>query len=231
MKKGVALLAISLLSVFYVARSVPAGDDVVVPVQRALNATLVYSNLQLNDLGLSSGAFNLAVKGWQKLKTKGEVDKDIIAICDFTQSSVNKRLYIIDMNTGRLLFNTLVAHGKNTGEEFARYFSNQPSSNKSSLGFYKTGSTYQGEHGLSLKLEGEEPGFNNNAEGRAIVMHGADYVNSDFISQWGRLGRSFGCPAIPMELRDPIINTLKDGCCLFVYYPDKSYLAGSKLLN
>ncbi len=191
----------------------------------------VYTKLHLQELGLSTTAFNLAVKGWEKLRTQGEVSKNLISICDFTQSSKNKRLYIIDMGTGQLLFNTLVAHGKNTGEEFAQSFSNENSSNKSSLGFYVTKETYQGQHGLSLKLTGEEPGFNDHAEERSIVMHGADYVCESFIAQCGRLGRSFGCPSVPVEMRDKIINTIKDGTCLFVYYPDSKYLTASKLLQ
>ena len=191
----------------------------------------VYSSLHLKELGLSASAFNLAVKGWEKLRANGEVSKNLISICDFTQSSKNKRLYIIDLASGKLLFNTLVAHGKNTGEEFAQSFSNQNASNKSSLGFYVTKETYQGQHGLSLKLAGEEPGFNDHAEERSIVMHGADYVCESFICQVGRLGRSFGCPSVPFELHNQIINTIKDGSCLFVYYPDAKYLHASKLLR
>lgn len=191
----------------------------------------VYSNLHLQELGLNVTAFNLAVKGWEKLRASGDVSKNLISICDFTQSSKNKRLYIIDLASGKLLFNTLVAHGKNTGEEFAQSFSNQNSSNKSSLGFYVTKDTYQGQHGLSLKLAGEEPGFNDHAEERSIVMHGADYVCESFICQAGRLGRSFGCPSVPFELHDKIINTIKGGSCLFVYYPDAKYLRTSKLLQ
>jgi hypothetical protein len=129
------------------------------------------------------------------------------------------------------LFNTLVAHGRNTGEEFAKFFSNEPSSYKSSLGFYSTKNTYNGQHGLSLTLAGQEPGYNSNAESRAIVMHGADYVCNQFACTNGRLGRSLGCPAVSYELSMPIINTIKNGSCLFVYYPDSKYLASSKLLN
>lgn len=191
----------------------------------------VYTKLHLQELGLSATAFNLTVKGWEKLRKRGEVSKNLISICDFTQSSKNKRLYIIDMGTEQLLFNTLVAHGRNTGEEFAQSFSNENSSNKSSLGFYVTKETYEGQHGLSLKLTGEEPGFNDHAEERSIVMHGADYVCESFIAQCGRLGRSFGCPSVPVEMRDKIINAIKDGTCLFVYYPDTKYLTASKLLQ
>ena len=135
------------------------------------------------------------------------------------------------MLNGTLLFNTLVAHGKNTGEEFARSFSNEPESHKSSLGFYTTKDTYQGEHGLSLKLEGKEPGFNDKAEARSIVMHGAGYVCDNFICQFGRLGRSFGCPSVPYGEHEQIINAIKGGSCLFIYYPDKKYLTASRLVK
>ena len=191
----------------------------------------VYSILHLKDLGLNEKAFQLALKGWARLKVTGSVSKDIISICDFTQSSNNKRLYIIDLATGTLLFNTLVAHGKNTGEEFARYFSNKPSSLQTSLGFYLTKESYTGSHGLGLKLMGLEPGFNDRAEERAIVMHGASYVCNGFIDQYGRLGKSWGCPAVPFEVHEQIINTIKDGTCLFIYYPDKTYLSASKLIK
>lgn len=191
----------------------------------------VYSDLRLKELGLNENAFKMALKGWAKLKEKGQVNRDIISICDFTQSSNNKRLYIIDLASGTMLFNTLVAHGKNTGDEIARYFSNSPSSLQSSLGFYLTKETFEGTHGLGLKLAGIEPGFNDRAEERAIVMHGASYVCNEFINQYGRLGKSWGCPAVPFELHEQIINTIKDGTCLFIYYPDKAYLAASKLLK
>lgn len=195
------------------------------------NYTNIYASLHLNSLGLNQKAFQLALKGWSKLKARGKVSKDIISICDFTQSSNQKRLYIIDLSTGALLFNTLVAHGKNTGDEFARYFSNKPSSLASSLGFYITKQTYEGSHGLGLKLTGMEPGFNDRAEERDIVMHGAWYVCDKFVNQYGKLGKSWGCPAVPVELHEQIINTIKDGTTLFIYYPDKGYLAASQLLK
>jgi len=197
----------------------------------AVNYKAMYSNLNLSALGLSEPAFMFAIKGWTKLKNIGVVQKDILAVGDFTQSSSNNRFYIIDLRAGKLLFQTLVAHGRNTGEEFARSFSNTASSYQSSLGFYVTGETYQGKHGLSLKLLGQEPGFNDHAEDRAIVLHGADYVHPEFAAQNGRLGRSLGCPAVPQELVAPIVQCIKDGACLFIYYPEKSYLQKSVLLK
>lgn len=222
------------LVVFLMASSGPYTTDATAdnakPVP-ANSAELLYAKLDLKDLGLSQPAFMLAIKGYKKMKANGAVTKDIISICDFSQSSNSKRLYILDLANGKVLFNTLVAHGRNTGEEFAKYFSNEPSSYKSSLGFYSTKNTYVGQHGLSLTLAGQEPGYNSNAESRAIVMHGADYVCNKFACDNGRLGRSLGCPAVSYELSTPIINTIKDGSCLFVYYPDNKYLSASKMLN
>lgn len=194
-------------------------------------ALKIYDQLQLNKIGLDKNVFEKALRGFEKLYNQGKVTTEILSVCDFTKSSKEKRLFIIDLAKRELLFNTLVAHGKNTGEEFATKFSNEPSSYQSSLGFYVTGETYKGKHGLSLKLDGLEKGFNDNAEKRAIVMHGAEYVSENFISAQGRLGRSFGCPSVPVELHQSIINTLKGGSCLFIYYPDKNYLAKSHLIK
>ncbi|MEO6166007.1 MAG: murein L,D-transpeptidase catalytic domain family protein [Chitinophagales bacterium] len=197
----------------------------------AFNSSEIYYSLDLYNLGLSYEAFNLALQGMKKLQEAGRVAQcGIISIADMSQSSSKKRLYIIDLDQQQLLFQTYVAHGRNSGQEFAESFSNQPSSYKSSLGFYTTLDTYMGDHGLSLRLMGEEPGINNNAFDRAIVMHGADYANAEFIRENGRLGRSQGCPAIPANVCSHIVNVLKNGSCLFLYYPDKKYLATSQLL-
>lgn len=140
-----------------------------------------------------------------------------ISIIDFTKPSTDKRFYLLDLRERKLLYHTYVAHGKNSGENFARQFSNKEESLMSSLGFYKTGQTYYGKHGYSLKLLGLEEGVNDLAEKRAIVIHGADYVGEDFIQKHGRLGRSHGCPAIPRELSKEIIDVIKDGSCLFIF--------------
>ena len=225
-----------MVAVLVFFTSASNSDVVVYNTARATNGNTaaycqLYTGLHLHEMGLSEKAFQLALKGWEKLKIKGKVSRDILSICDFTRSSNQKRLFIIDLASGTLLFNTLVAHGKNTGDEFAHYFSNNPSSLQSSLGFYLTKEAYWGSHGLGLKLSGVEPGFNDRAEERAIVMHGASYVCDAFINQYGRLGKSWGCPAVPSELHEQIINTIKDGTCLFIYYPDKAYLAASQLLK
>jgi len=233
------LVTVTLAGLFLLCTSATNSKTTTYSTAKAINTVPaistsyvnVYTSLHLKELGLNEKAFQLALKGWSRLKAKGKVSKDIISICDFTQSSAQKRLYVIDLSTGNLLFNTLVAHGKNTGEEFAKYFSNTPSSLASSLGFYVTKETYEGTHGLGLKLTGMEPGFNDRAEERAIVMHGAWYVCDNFVNQYGRLGKSWGCPAVPEELHEQIINTIKNGTTLFIYYPDKAYLAASQLLK
>lgn len=194
-------------------------------------AATIYAQLALEEKGLSQKAFEYAYKGYKRLQEKGVIDQQILSICDFSQSSNNKRLYIVDLESDELLINTYVAHGRNSGAEFANKFSNKPSSLQSSLGFYVTENTYFGEHGLSLKVQGLEPGFNNNALRRAIVVHGADYIGERWLNGSDYMGRSFGCPAIPSEERDNVINTIKNGTCLFIYHPSKNYLQGSKILN
>jgi len=192
----------------------------------------VYDSLHLNDLGLNPKVFKMALKGMEKLRKMGKLANDrIISIVDFSQPSVQKRLYVIDVENCVLLYNTLVAHGMKSGKEKALAFSNKLSSNKSSLGFYVTSRTYNGNNGYSLRLQGCEKGFNDNAAKRAIVVHGADYVNEDYINSQGYIGRSQGCPALPPALSKPLINDIKDGTCLFIYHPNPVYLSKSKLVK
>jgi hypothetical protein len=196
------------------------------------NKVSVYDSLQLSDFGLSKQAYNYAIRGFKFLRSMGKLNNDsIISIVDFSLSSAKKRLFVIDIKNYQVLYNTYVAHGRKSGAEYAKLFSNSPRSNKSSLGFYVTGDTYSGEHGYSLHLEGEEKGINDNAFKRAIVMHSADYVNEDFIRSKGYIGRSLGCPAIPEKVYKPIIDEIKDGSCLFLYSPNKYYLSHSKFLR
>ena len=192
----------------------------------------VYDSLRLDLAGLSRQAFDYALKGYGKLVSQGKLlNESIIAIVDFSQPSTQKRLYVLDIKNYQVLFNTLVAHGRNSGKERATYFSNKPSSNKSSPGFYITGQVYSGSNGYSLKLEGVENGINDKAMKRAIVVHGADYVNESFISSRGYIGRSQGCPAVPLKDARKIINTIRDGACLYIYSPDQDYLSHSPILN
>jgi hypothetical protein len=151
-------------------------------------------------------------------KFKGLINKNIITVIDFTLPGTEKRLWTIDLNTGKVILNSLVAHGKNSGENMAEKFSNKPESHQSSLGFYLTENAYSGKHGYSMRLIGLEKNINDKAYDRAIVVHSADYVSEDFIKQHGRLGRSFGCPALPVEVNDTFIDVVKDGSLLFIYH-------------
>ncbi|WP_370898716.1 murein L,D-transpeptidase catalytic domain family protein [Chryseobacterium gossypii] len=185
------------------------------------------------DHKLNYDAFEKALTGYENLKKAGLLNQDshLLTICDFSMSSNAKRLWVIDLNDKKVLFNSLVAHGKNTGEEFAQSFSNTESSYQSSLGFYITDATYEGDNGYSLKLLGMDKGFNDAAYKRAIVVHGADYVSDEFAAMHKRIGRSWGCPALPKALATTIINTIKGRNCLFIYYPDPDYLSSSEWLK
>jgi hypothetical protein len=188
------------------------------------NIENIYNNLNPNEYSLPNfESFSEALKGFYLLKEKGLIQKNIITIVDFSLSSNTKRLWVINLETNTILFNSLVAHGKNTGEEYANSFSNSNNSYKSSLGFYVTGETYKGKHGMSLKLDGLEKGINDHARERGVVMHAANYVSESFIKNNKRLGRSQGCPAIPVESLQEIVNTIKDKSCLFIYHPSRNF--------
>ena len=192
----------------------------------------LYDTLDLADLGLSKQAYIAALKGFASLQAAGALqNQGILSIIDFSLSSARKRLFVIDMASGRLLFNTFVAHGRNSGKAFATQFSNKMHSFRSSLGFYVTGDTYAGHHGCSLRLKGVEPGINDNAMSRGIVMHAANYVNEALAANAGCIGRSEGCPAIPVGEHRAIIENIKNGSCLFIYSPDKKYFSSSHYLQ
>lgn len=207
----------------------PVLTNLVKPV---LSVNAMYDSLRLQEMGLNEKVFRIALKGMEKLRTMGRLSNDrIISIVDFSQPSVQRRLYVIDLENCTVLYNTLVAHGMKSGKEKALSFSNKPSSHKSSLGFYVTSKTYQGSNGYSLRLQGCEKGFNDNAAKRAIVIHGADYVNEEYISSQGYIGRSQGCPALPPQLSKEMIDEMKEGSCLFIYHPNPQYLATSRLIK
>jgi hypothetical protein len=188
--------------------------------------------LNLETLGLSRQAFEYGIKGFEYLRSKGKINNDrIISIVDFSLASSKKRLFVIDLKNNKVLFHTYVSHGRGSGREMAQEFSNQPESFKSSLGFYVTGGTYEGKHGYSMRLMGEEQGFNNNALSRAIVMHSADYINENVIKSQGFIGRSLGCPALSPTMYKPVIEKIKNGSCLFLFSPNKYYISHSKIIN
>jgi hypothetical protein len=190
-----------------------------------------YDGLRSDVAKPSPEALKSALMGFFSLKNSNAVKSNILTIIDFSLSSNQERMWIVDMNNKQVIHSSLVAHGRNSGQEFANSFSNISGSYQSSLGFYITDGIYQGKHGTSLRLNGMEPGINDNAMQRAVVMHSADYVSNDFIKKHGRLGRSFGCPSIPVENHEEIISLLSGGSCLYIHFPDANYQASSLLLK
>jgi hypothetical protein len=193
--------------------------------------SVLYQELKLSNKGLTQEAFSAAVKGYERLKAQGVLQNpQYLSIVDLSQSSRRKRFYLIDMENHELAIHSFVAHGKNSGVDLARSFSNAPNSEKSSLGFYITKNTYRGKHGVSLKLAGLENGFNDNAEARGIVVHAADYVNEGRVNS-AYMGRSQGCPALPNNIAPKVIKMIKEGSALFVYNSSENYLHNSSILN
>lgn len=191
--------------------------------------TAIYDSAKLQNASLNFEVFKKAITGYYNLKSNYKVspDKQVLSIVDFSKPSTEKRLWIIDLASSKLLFHTLVAHGRGSGGLMAENFSNTAESHKSSLGFYVTDETYIGKHGQSMRLQGLDKGLNSNARSRAIVVHGADYVSERFVKQNGYLGRSHGCPAVPVELTNAIIKTIKGKTAMFIY----SAPVKSELLN
>lgn len=218
--------------------SAPVAESKLTVTPAAIAAPVVsensdcYTSWNLTAAGLSKEAFDCALKGYEQLLQKNMLQKTtVLTIVDYSLPSTQKRLYVVDMADGKVLFHSLAAHGRNSGLVYANDFSNKPSSFKTSLGFFVTGSTYIGNNGYSLKLNGCEKGINDKAMERAIVMHGADYVNENFIQQNGYLGRSHGCPALPGNISKKVIDVIKGGSCVFLYHPEKKYITHSKILN
>ena len=170
-----------------------------------------YQELIVEDYSLPNfESFSKAFEGYEQLKNQGKIENDVLTIVDFSLPSTEERMWVIDMKTKTILLQSLVAHGRNSGDNMATNFSNVSESFQSSFGFYTTGEVYQGKHGFSLRLDGMEKGINDNARNRAVVIHGADYVSKSFIKQHGRLGRSQGCPAVPYEIHEQLIETIKN---------------------
>lgn len=182
-----------------------------------------YMKAKLVNYKVPVNVYREALMGYYSLSQRGQIspNRQVLTIIDFERPSRQKRLWVIDLKKQTVLFHSLVAHGRNTGDDLARTFSNREGSEMSSLGFYTTGSTYQGKHGLSLKLHGQDPGYNTNASSRAVVVHGADYVSEDFVRQHGRLGRSQGCPALPAQQSSAIIRAIQGGTVIYAHGPSQ----------
>jgi len=181
--------------------------------------------------GLSPRVFELALRAADTAQGHRITGSNILGIIDYSLPSTSRRFWVLDLKTRRVLFHEFVAHGRGSGDTHATSFSNKAQSYKSSLGLFITESTYRGKHDLSLRLHGLEEGINDNARSRAIVIHGAWYVDEGLISKQGRLGRSLGCPSVRESVAGPLIDTLKDGNLIFAYYPDDHWLSTSKFLN
>jgi hypothetical protein len=162
---------------------------------------------------------------------KGAAHPERLTVIDYSRSSTSKRLWVLDLDAGKVLFHEHVAHGEGSGGDVPTTFGNDDGSHRSSLGLFKTAEVYVGKHGRSLRLDGLEPGVNDAARARAVVVHGADYVSQGFIASHGRLGRSWGCPAVRTGVSDALIDTIRGGSLVFAYYPDQRWLGTSKYLN
>lgn len=220
---------LSLLTAVFFTHATPSNvttqpDVTIQPVQDV--------NLQIQHLAAKAPQLNrqvlkMALAAYKKADSKGTVKKPVLTVIDYSLPSYKQRMWIFDLKNEKLLYNTYVAHGRNSGADIPRHFSNKSSSKETSLGTFVTSSTYMGSKGLSLNLQGLETGFNDNAYNRRVVIHGAWYVEPEFIKKSGRAGRSWGCPSIAKTLAKPVIDIIKNGSVVFAYYPDKYYLSHS----
>jgi hypothetical protein len=208
--------------------AVPAAPEPAAQAADLIDATL--ERLAANAPELHRDVLRLALNAREAAAVKGLVHKnELLTVIDYSLPSTAKRLWVFDVPTGDVLFHELVAHGKNTGDNFARHFSNRDGSLQTSLGVFVTGRTYVGHNGYSLQLDGLEP-TNDQALRRAVVVHGAPYVSAEFAAQHGRLGRSWGCPALSQQAAAKVIDTIKGGSLVFSYFPDPTWLQSSRFL-
>ncbi len=217
-----------LLCTSTVAFCKPINNTVPKPTPILEFKSLTKNSKELKDI--NPRVLQLAMTAHKKASAMGLAQKSLMTIIDYSLPSTKRRMWVVDMNKGKVIYHTLVAHGSGSGGNEARSFSDKPGSLQSSLGLFVTGKTYEGKHGRSLVLHGLEQGINGNAERRRIVVHGAHYVNDHMAKNLGRLGRSWGCPALDTKLAQPIISTIKEGSLVFAYYPDDKWLKRSKFL-
>lgn len=193
---------------------------------------LFYCEIQPEGFSLPElEIFTKAFEGYTVLESQGKIKNNILTIIDFSLSSRKERMWVIDMLNKKVILQTLVSHGIKSGKEYAKSFSNQNESFKSSLGFFLTGETYKGKHGISLKLDGLEFGLNDKARERAVVIHGAEYVSKKLATKQGYLGRSQGCPAVEPAIAPKLIQTIKNKSVLYIYHPSRIYVNKSKLVS
>lgn len=200
------------------------------------NTTVAWLNRETKTILAQANNINpkvlkLGLTAYLNARKQGLDNKQMLTIVDYSKPSNERRLWVVDLKNEKVLFNTWVAHGKNSGAATTTSFSNQPSSLKTSLGVFATRETYDGHNGLSLRVQGLEPGFNDNAYRRDIVFHGAWYASADVAKERGMLGRSWGCPAVDQHIAKPLINTIKNDTLVIAYYPDQKWLKKSAFLN
>jgi hypothetical protein len=181
--------------------------------------------------GLDREVLRHALAAMQCAVNNGAAPARRLAVIDYSRPSTERRLWLFDLDKRRLLLRDFVAHGRRSGENFATEFSNSLGSYQSSLGLFRTAESYRGKHGYSLRMDGLEPGINDLARERAIVIHAADYVNPALVASQGRIGRSLGCPAVRPEVARMVIDQLKGGQFMFAWYPDQKWMRSSAYLN
>jgi hypothetical protein len=219
-----------LLLLFPLASMAPVRADAPAP-EGTRAAESQHARLQASAPDLNPEVLALALDALQCARADGMAESSRLAVIDYSLPSTRPRLWVFDLDKSALLFHELVAHGRNTGDNMATHFSNQPESRASSLGLFRTADTYRGSNGYSLRMDGLEPGVNDQARARAIVMHGAPYVNEETAGKLGRLGRSWGCPALRSGIARQVIDSLKGGQFIFSYYPDQAWLSSSRFLH
>jgi hypothetical protein len=231
MKKSLYMKSLYIGATLFVFQSLSFATPVYAATQYTQNIDQKVELLRAKSQNLDPKVLKLALEAYDCAALSGAKQNQTLTVIDYSMSSAEKRMWVFDLANNQLLFNSLVAHGQGSGtKSTAQHFSNTSSTHASSLGVFLTGSTYPGKHGESLKLHGLEYGFNDKAESRSIVVHGAAYVN-EANAKSGAVGRSWGCPAVPQNMAKPIINTIKDRGLVFAYYPDQKWLQESKYLN
>lgn len=230
MKRAVSGLL--LLLFMFLTSPVPSRSSTLPDFSDRKQIASLLKSPEIVRVDIDPEALRLALQGYFNLKSQGLLRREgILTLIDFDKPSDQERLFVIDIDSGTVLQSALVAHGRGSGAVQATRFSNVPGSNESSLGFFLTDSTYEGRNGYSLVLKGLDPGINDKAEMRSIVIHGADYVSREYIRRNGRLGRSQGCPAVSFENCQQVIDMIKDGSCLFIYHNNRDYASRSGVLN
>jgi len=219
LRGAIRLCAASLTGLFFLSAWHTAHAQ---PLPSAAELQRLAPTASLSTLSLALTAYRCA--------SHNDAGK-LLTVIDYSKASRDKRLWVFDLNARKLLFEEWVAHGKNSGADVPTAFSNTPNSYQSSIGLYETGQTYSGKHGRSLRLQGLEPGFNDNSMSRAIVMHAAAYADPKVVPGLGRLGRSQGCPAVRPAIAGKLIDTLQRGSYVFAYYPQQDWLKKSRYLS